>query len=72
MTGSSSFLLLLPLAALSNIRLQLLDFDSVGDNKFESVPKEVFVGLMEVIIQYLSGGTGGSHETSQSLSGLSF
>lgn len=50
MTGLSLFLLTLPLTALSNIRLQRLDFDSVGDNKFEMIPKEVFVDLLEVII----------------------
>ena len=72
MTGLSLFLLTLPLTALSNIRLQRLDFDSVGDNKFEMIPKEVFVDLLEVIILYLSGGTEGSHETSQSLPRLSF
>ena len=72
MTGLSLFLLTLPLTALSNIRLQRLDFDSVGDNKFEMIPKEVFVDLLEVIILYLSGGTEGSHETSQSFPRLSF
>ena len=62
---------MLPLAALSDMRLQRLDFDSVGDNKFESIPKEVFVALLDVIIRYLSGGTEGSHEKSQSLPRLS-
>jgi hypothetical protein len=55
---------MLPLAALSDMRLQRLDFESVGDNKFESIPKEVFVALLDVIIRYLSGGTEGSHEKS--------
>jgi hypothetical protein len=62
---------MLPLAALSDMRLQRLHFDSVGDNKYESIRKEVFVALLDVIIRYLSGGTEGSREKSQSLLGLS-